>query len=109
MIGRHPSHFRPQILIILLVALGLLFAGVRLPDSSRPHRPKPSQRVVLENHHKSCSSVCKHCGDVVAVLAKPALCSASVSFRSHNPVLFSHPPRPLVFSNSGRSPPALLS
>ena len=108
--SRWISHFRPQVLIILLVVLGLLCAGARVPDTSRPHRPKPSQRVVLENHHKSCPDHLKQCCDLLAVVAKPAVLSAAIwqqfaQSRTAAPLYAS----PLLFPRSGRSPPAALS
>ena len=109
MMSLHTSRFRPQVLIIFLVALGLLFAGVRVPDISRPHRPKPSQRVVLENHHKSVSNHLKFCGDLSAVLPDPPLLSDPVSFPAQSRVVSPRYASLLFIPNSGRSPPATLS
>jgi hypothetical protein len=109
MISLHVSRFRPQVLIIFLVALGLLFAGVRVPDSSRPHRPKPIHRVVLEDHQKSASNHFKHCDDVVAVLPNPQLLSDPISFHAEHRVVAPLYTSPLLFPNSGRAPPIVLS
>jgi hypothetical protein len=109
MTSLHHSRFRPQVLIILLVALGLLFAGVRVPDISRPHRPKAIQRVVLENHHKIFSDHLKQCSDVVAIVPNSVAFSAPVWFHAASPVVPPSYAAPLVFPNSGRSPPATLS
>ena len=106
MITRRISRFRPQLLIVFLVALGLLVAGVRIPDLSRPHRPKPSQRVVLENHHKSLSNHLGHYGDLVAVVPPPVTFNGPVSFQAEPPVVSPPYASPLFFPNSGRSPPA---
>ena len=109
MINRHINHFRPKVLVTFLVALGLLFAGVRVPDISRPHRPKPSQRVVLENHQKSFSDNLKHCSDVVAVVSKPPRLSDSISYIATTPVVSPLYAAPSFFPNSGRSPPTARS
>jgi hypothetical protein len=109
MISRHITHFRPQVLVTFLVALGLLFAGMRVPDISRPHRPKPSQRVVLENHQKSFSDHLKHCGDIVAVVPKPPRLNDSISYIATSPVVSSLYASPSFFPNSGRSPPTARS
>jgi len=103
------SHFRLQVLIILLVALGLLCAGARVPDTSRPHRPKPSQRVVLESHHKSSPSHLKQCGDVVAIVPKPADCSYSIGYLALPRAAAPRYTSLQFFPRSGRSPPATLS
>ena len=105
----HISHFRPQVLIIFLVALGLLFAGVRVPDVSRPHRPKPTIRVIVENHHKSFSHHLKQCGDVVAVLPQRPVSCSPLSYHSECKAVPPLYASPLFFPNSGRSPPAALS
>ena len=105
----HISHFRPQFLIIFLVALGLLFAGVRVPDISRPHRPKPTIRVIVENHHKSLSHHLNNCGDVAAVVPKLPNISNPLSHHAEYHVVPERYVSPLFFSSSGRSPPAALS
>lgn len=109
MISLHTSRFRPQVLIIFLVALGLLFAGVRVPDISRPHRPKPTYRVVLEDHQKSVSNHFKHCDDVVAVLPNPQLFSDPISFHAEPQAVAPLYSSPLFFPNFGRAPPIALS
>jgi len=109
MISRHINNFRPQILVPFLVALGLLFAGMRVPDISRPHRPKPSHRVVLENHHKSFSDNLKQCGDLVAVLPKPLTLNNSISYFAASPFVSPLYVPLSFFPNSGRSPPTARS
>ena len=105
----HISHFRPQVLIIFLVALGLLFAGVRVPDTSRPHRPKPTHRVVLENQQKDLTNHLSQSGDVVAVMPKAPIFSNPVWSHAQSHVVPRIHASPLFFPNSGRSPPAALS
>lgn len=104
----HNSRLRPQVLIILLVALGLLFAGVRVPDLSRPQRPRASQRVVLENQHKISAHHLKHGGDVVAVVPNPPVFTALLPFHAIPPVVLPGHASLLLFPNSGRSPPETL-
>jgi hypothetical protein len=103
------NQFHPQVLVIFLVALGLLFAGVRVPEVSRPHRPKATHRVVLENHQKSFSNHLKQCADVVAVLPKRPTSSNSTSYHALSQVVPPLYASPLFFPNSGRSPPSVLS
>jgi hypothetical protein len=106
--SRHIKYFRPQTLVIFLVTLGLLFAGVRVPDISRHHRPKPTHRVVLENHHKNYPNHLKACGDVVAVIAAPPVFGARVSHRAAPPIVLPRCASLSFFPNSGRSPPDAL-
>jgi hypothetical protein len=109
MFNRDIMHFRPQLLVTFLVVFGLVFAGVRVPDLSRPHRPKPTHRVVLENHHKSCSDHLKQCGDIVAVVAKPPTSCNPVWYRAETRLSSPRYLSPLFFPHSGRSPPIALS
>jgi len=109
MISRHINHFRPQALVTFLVALGLLFTGVRVPDISRPHRPKPSHRVVLENPHKSFSDSLKQSGDLVAVVPPSPTPNDTVSYIAAPRVVSPLYVSLSFFPNSGRSPPAARS
>jgi hypothetical protein len=109
MISRHSSLLRPQLLIIFLVALGLLFAGARVPDLSRPHRPKAIQRVVLENEYKSFFVHSKHVSDAVAVLPHPPVFSASIWFQAGSRLVSPLYAPQLFIPNFGRSPPCGLS
>ena len=107
MISRHTHRLRPQVLIIFLIALGLVCAGARVPDLSRPHRPKPSQRVVFENQIKSSPDSCRHCGDVLAIVAKlPKLDHPVILSSAASPFVAPLYSSPLLVSNSARSPPA---
>lgn len=109
MISRRTNNFRPQVLVIFLIALALLFTGMRVPDISRPHGPKPTHRVVLENYQKTFSQHLKQCVDIVAVLPSRLILSVSISYRALSqfvPPLYAS----LLFSpHYGRSPPAALS
>ena len=87
MIIRPSSHLRPPLLLVFLVALGLPCAGWRIPELSRPHRPKPSLRVVLENHHKGCSNHLKLCSDLAAVVPTPSALLAPVWYLGDSPMV----------------------
>jgi hypothetical protein len=103
------KYCRPQILVTLLVAFSLLFSGVRVPDFSRPHRPRPTQRVVLETLHKTPSSPLKQHDNFVAVSPVPQESTAAVSYHALSravPSLYTSPASP---AHSGRSPPAINS
>ena len=101
------NHIRLQVLVVFLVALGLLCAGLRVPDLARPQRPKPSQRAVVENQLKSSPDHLKLCCDLVPLVPEPPRLHAPVfsylaaAFRVVAPQATSA----ILFSNSGRSPP----
>ncbi len=59
-------------LATFIVAFSLLFTGVRVPDVARPHRPKPSQRAIIENQVKTSQDAAKRTIDVVAVAGESA-------------------------------------
>jgi len=46
LIAKHNRYIR---LVAILIPLFLVFVGIRVPDLSRPHKPKPMRRAVLEN------------------------------------------------------------
>jgi hypothetical protein len=46
LIAKHNQYIR---LVAILIPLFLVFMGMRVPDLSRPHKPKPMRRAVLEN------------------------------------------------------------
>lgn len=99
------AYIRPQTLVIFLVALALLFAGTRVPDLSRPHRPKPLHRVTFETQQKSLYSQFKQHHDCVAVLPKVVESVATVLYGT---VTQAYPTRhhsPSVIPRSGRAPP----
>ena len=45
----YAKHNRYIRLVAILIPLFLVFVGMRVPDLSRPHKPKPMRRAVLEN------------------------------------------------------------
>jgi len=106
MTSRRINHFCPHMLLIFLIASGLLFAGVRVPDLSRPHRPKPTHRIVFETQHKNFSKNLKQCDDFVTVLPKLLISSNTISYHAVSQVLPPLYATPLFPPNSGRSPPA---
>ncbi len=42
-------HNRSLRYVAYMIPLFLLFVGIRLPEFSRPHKPKPMRRAMLEN------------------------------------------------------------
>jgi hypothetical protein len=109
MFTRKLKQFRPQALLTFLVVLGLIFAGVRVPDLSRPHQPKPTHRVVLEKPHKSASNHLKQCGDLIAVVPTPPAFSRPISYHAELHVVSPRYVSHQFFPRSGRSPPVSFS
>ncbi|HJV35325.1 hypothetical protein [Geomonas sp.] len=101
----HRIKSSPQILVVFLVALSLLSAGVRVPDLSGPHRPKATQRVVVQNHHASLYKCLKEQNDFVSVVPRLVPVRNTVSYRISDVVspLYTSPASPCTL---GRSPPA---
>jgi hypothetical protein len=105
MFNRDLKHFRSQALLTFLVVLGLMFAGMRVPDISRPHRPKPTHRVVIENPHKSASNHLKQCRDLVAIIRPPQVLSSPISYHDELQLVSPRYDSHQFFPRSGRSPP----
>lgn len=100
-------YFRSHPLVIFLVTLTLLCAGARVPDLSRPHRPKPLHRVTFELQKKNVSSQLKQHLDLVAVL--PKVVEAVAAPRYGTVVQATPTPRrsPAAIPHSGRAPPEI--
>ncbi|WP_224983359.1 hypothetical protein [Geomonas agri] len=101
----HTAHIRPRTFVIFLVTLALLCAGARVPDISRPHRPKPLHRVTFELQQKNISTQLKQHHDLVAVLPQVVEC---VSAPTYGAVIHAIPtlhPSSTVIPHSGRAPP----
>jgi hypothetical protein len=97
-------HCRPQVPVIFLVALSLLVVGVRVPDLSHSHRPRPTNRFVLKTQIKTISSSLKQYKDFAGILSKIPTSSDTDSYHAVVdvvPLLYISPLRP----NPGRSPP----
>jgi hypothetical protein len=101
-----PNHCLPQILLTFLVALSILFAGMRVPDLSRPHRPKASQRIVLKSQHKTFSHQLNEHKDFAAALPKPLAAGSTASYHVTSPAAPALYVSLLTLPNPGRSPPA---
>ena len=57
-------HTRFVRFVVFLIPVFLIFLGIRLPDLSQPHKPKPIRRAILEKSPArsllaSVKSVCK--------------------------------------------------
>jgi hypothetical protein len=82
--GLHPNKFminnvlhqkRISLLAASLVAFFLILNGMRVPDLSRFHRPKPIHKAVIETEEKSSSYCVKKAtekgGETFALLNRP--------------------------------------
>jgi hypothetical protein len=107
MISRFPTHRCSRNLVVCLVTLTLLLAGTRVPDLSRPHRPKPSQRAVVTSQLKNAPEVFKQQFDhLVAVIETAVRWAPPIVLAAALPHFSAGQPCPTSFCNSGRSPPA---
>lgn len=98
-----------SLLVTCVVAFCLLFTGMRVPDLTRPHRPKPSQRAIIESKIKESRQAVNKSLDSFAELPQLPELQAVLPSRIR-PVPF-FPPNgfPPLFPNSSRAPPCFLS
>jgi hypothetical protein len=107
MASRFPMQLCSRNLLVCLVTLTLLLAGTRVPDLSRPHRPKPSQRAVVTSQLKSAPEACKQQLDhLVAIIETAVRLAPPIVLATLVPPFFAANPCATSFCNSGRSPPA---
>lgn len=97
------------ILLACLITTCILIRGMRVPDISRPHRPKPTHRALLEKQVKPAQQPVKKTVDLVAIPAKPVEPCAVVSYRTHLLFAFQGTAVPPLFPNSSRAPPPSLT
>lgn len=103
----HQKHF--YFLATFIVAFCLLVAGMRVPDLSRPHRPKPSQRAVIESQVKTSQHIVDNSIDFFALPVKPPQIQTAFIYQTELIFTFSTSAVPTLFPNSSRAPPAFLS
>jgi len=88
----------------IAVTFSLFVAGIRVPDISRPHRPKPSQRAVLEDQVKTSPHFVKNFDDITTeatlVFLHVAVSIPLESFIVLHPPLSRH-----IFPGLSRAPP----
>ncbi len=78
-----------------MIPLFLVFAGMRVPDLARPHKPKPMRRAVLENttSRTIVQSVVKNDVDPVTTnLPVPVLLPTEEYLPEAEPIHVSVPP-----------------
>lgn len=109
MTRRHLGHRKISHIVWLAAAFCLLFAGMRVPDPSRPHRPKPSQRAVIENQVKSTHSGIKKPCEAAAILPSPLELSLPLPSSTEPSVTCRGRSVPALFPNASRAPPLVLS
>lgn len=105
----HLGHRRHSLAVSLTVMFCLLFAGMRVPDLSRPTRPKPNPKAVLECQTKESQSSIKKSQEFVAVL--PCLLECSLPLPRRTEPSVASPGRGVspLFPHASRAPPVVLS
>lgn len=87
----------------------LLVAGMRVPDLSRPHRPKPSQRAVVQSHAKGTQSLAHKALDLAPPQVSPAAAAVPVPFLLRPVETPAAPPATVSLLRASRAPPAPFS
>ncbi|HBG04327.1 MAG TPA: hypothetical protein DDY22_01940 [Geobacter sp.] len=95
--------------VTCVTAICILFMGMRVPDISRLHRPKPTHRAFIEKQVKPCQQAVKKTVQVVAIPATPVELGAAVAYRTRLLFAFQVTGFPPLFPNSSRAPPVLLT
>jgi hypothetical protein len=108
MLSRIFRHKQLPVFAAVATVFCILFIGMRVPDISRPHRPKPTHRAVIEKQVNPTQYAAKKLIEIVAVAAKPTeiltpTVSQTVFYISLHDTSFV--PNSLKLA---RSPPALL-
>ena len=69
------KHSRSVRFVTLMIPLFLVFMGMRVPDFSRPHKPKPMRRAVLDKApaHNVLQSIVKVTVDPCCIASLPSI------------------------------------
>jgi hypothetical protein len=96
-------------LVTCAAALCILFIGMRVPDISRPHRPKPTHRAFIEKQVKPYQQEVKKQLELFAIPAEPVEPAAVVVCRTRLLVSFQSTGISPLFPNLSRAPPLFLT
>lgn len=94
--------------ITCVTVLSILFLGMRVPDISRPHRHKPTNRAVIDKQVKAPQSAVKKSVEIVAISIRPVEISSPVFYRSDFQYAFQPPGYPHFSPNAPRAPPLFI-
>lgn len=106
MIKNSLAHKQALILFACLTAVCILFLGMRVPDFSRPQRPKPTHRAFIEKQVKQSQQAVKKTLEFVAIPAEPAEPAALLTIRTQRLFSFQATDFPPLFPNLSRAPPS---
>lgn len=109
MINLCSGHKGLPAIVSLILAVCILFAGMRVPDISRPHRAKPKHRAVIENKTKTCQPSIKKAVELVALVPTLTDSLAPLATRTEFPASYSARCVSPLFPNSARAPPTLFT
>ena len=100
---------RFSLLVTFIIAFCLVIAGMRVPDLTRPHRPKPSQRAVIESDDKVSQHVVNKSVEIFAIMAKSTELRTMRAYRTEFAFACHFAEFQTLFPNSSRAPPLFLS
>lgn len=108
MIYKNLSHKTLLVLVTCITSICILAFGMRGPDLSRPHRPKPKPRAYVEEQFKkSPENLAKKPVDhLQADLPPNWTAAARVTFRTAYPSSFQCAAASPAFYTPSRAPPA---
>ena len=109
MINDYLHQKRLSIIATFLVASCLFFTGMRVPDLARPHRPKPSQRAVIESQVKTSEHIVNKSIEFFAIMAKTPELRTILPCRTEFLFVFNSAEVSTLFPNTSRAPPLFLS
>ena len=106
MIKKHFNHKSLLIITTCVTALCILLMGMRVPDISRPQRPKQPHRAFIEKHVKSSQQAVKKSQEIFSLPATPVEPAAAAQYRPHRLFASQATGFPPLFPDLSRAPPA---
>ncbi|ACH37325.1 hypothetical protein Gbem_0294 [Citrifermentans bemidjiense Bem] len=109
MIKNHLTQKSLLLLVACVTVISIAFTGMRVPDLSRPHRAKPTNRVFIEKQFKNCQEEVKKSFDLLALPAKHSVPRPDVRYGAHFQAAFDCTGINPLFPNLSRAPPTHCS
>lgn len=108
MIKQQLTHRHLQLIVTCVTAVCILIIGMRVPDLSRPQRPKQPHRAFIEKQVKTSQQEVKKLPELPAFPAKPYEPAPAVQYRPHHELVVKLAGVAPLFPKLSRASPVLF-
>lgn len=109
MIKETLRHRTLPLLVTCVTLVAIVFMGMRVPDLSRPHRPKPIHRACIEKQAKPAHEAIKKIQQFLALIPAAVQAPVVIPYRAVDIEHFQSAGVSPQFPNLSRAPPLFLA